>query len=221
MVGGMNRIPARARNEKDKELKRRLLLDSAKSLFVEHGYGSTTVGMITERAGMSIGTFYLYFGGKSEIYKVFQEEGIDILTGMIRTAVSESSLSPTSRIKATAKAYFRFYREYKEYFDFIALISLGGRDELRERESEIGKRIDEKTLMLLKEIEGVIEEGVESGEFYPVDTWRVTSILWGMMDGLILLSERDNLRVIDIDHDVLIETALETAFYGFARRGEG
>jgi TetR/AcrR family fatty acid metabolism transcriptional regulator len=215
----MKRIPTRARSERDKELKRRLLLDSAKSLFIEYGYQRTTIDMITERAGMSTGTFYLYYGGKSEIYKVFTDEGIDIMMGMINEILRRPSMTPASRLVGIAEAYFRFYREYKEYFDFIALISLGGQDELREQESEIGRRIDEKTLFLLREIEGVIKEGVESGDFYPVDTWRVTSILWGMMDGLILLSERDNVRVIDIDLDILIETALDVAFYGFVRRG--
>lgn len=130
-------------------------------------------------------------------------------------------MTPKSRLVGMAEAYFRFYREYKEYFGFIALISLGGQDELREQESEIGRRIDDKTLVLLREIEGVIKEGVDSGDFYPVDTWKLTNILWGMLDGLILLSERDNVRVIDLDVVELIETALETAFYGFARRGEG
>jgi AcrR family transcriptional regulator len=215
----MNRMQTRARSKEDKERKRLFLLDSAKSLFVEHGYQNTTIEMITERAGMSTGTFYLYFRGKSEIYKVFQDEGIDILMDMIREVVRRPSMTPTSRLVGIAEAYFRFYRDYKEYFDFIALISLGGQDELREQESEIGKRIDEKTLRLLREIEGVIKEGVKDGDFYPVDTWRVTSILWGLLDGLILLSERDNVRVIDLDIEALIETALNVALYGFARRG--
>ncbi|MBN1572400.1 MAG: TetR/AcrR family transcriptional regulator [Deltaproteobacteria bacterium] len=216
----MNRIPLRARNKMDKERKRRLLIDSAKSLFVERGYGNTTVDMITERAGVSTGTFYIYFKSKSEVYKVFQDEGIDILTGMIKKAVANPSMSPISKVTAAVKAYFRFYRECREYFDLIAVISLGGQDELRERESEIGRRIDDKTLILLREIEGVIKEGVDSGDFYPVDTWEVTNVLWGMLDGLIILSERDNVRVIELDIEELIKTALETAFYGFARRGK-
>lgn len=216
----MNRMQTRARSKRDKERKRLFLLDSAKSLFIEYGYQKTTIEMITERAGMSIGTFYLYYTGKSEIYKVFTDEGIDILVGMIKEVLKRPSMTPTSRLVGIAEAYFRFYREYKEYFDFIALISLGGQDELREQDSEIGKRIDEKTLLLLKEIEGVIVEGIDQGDFYPVDTWRVTNILWGMLDGLILLSERDNVRVIDLDIEELIETALNVALYGFARRGE-
>lgn len=216
----MNRMQTRARSKRDKERKRLFLLDSAKSLFIERGYNNTTIEMITERSGMSTGTFYLYFRGKSEIYKVFQDEGIDILLNMIREVLKKPSMTPRSRLIGIAEAYFRFYREYKEYFDFIAVISLGGQEELREQKSEIGRRIDDKTLLLLREIEGVIQEGVEKGDFYPMDTWKVTNILWGMLDGLILLSERDNVRVIDIDLEALIKTALDVAFYGFARRGE-
>ena len=52
--------------------------------------------MITEKAGVGTGTFYLYFSAKSDLYKSFQDEGIDILTGMITESVADRTF-PSSK----------------------------------------------------------------------------------------------------------------------------
>lgn len=50
-----------------KETKRQSLLSSAYELFLEHGAAKTSVGDITERAGVAKGTFYLYFHDKESL----------------------------------------------------------------------------------------------------------------------------------------------------------
>lgn len=50
-----------------KESKRRSLLAAAYELFLERGAAKTSVGDITERAGVAKGTFYLYFHDKDSL----------------------------------------------------------------------------------------------------------------------------------------------------------
>ncbi len=210
----MSQTTNRARTEHDKEQKRQKLMNSAMDLFIERGYKTPTVEMITERAGTSVGTFYLYFRGKDEIYKVFQREAIDILSGMIFQGLAKRSGSAREKLIAAAAAYLRFYRDFPEYYGFIALISLGGREELRESKSEIGKIVDSTTLAILRRVEAVITEGIQGGEFRQVDAWRTACALWGLIDGCILMEERDNTRVIGMTLDELVWHGLETAFSG-------
>ena len=191
-----------------------MLLDAARDLFMNHGYHGTTIEMITERAGVSTGTFYLYFSAKSELYKSFQEEGIDILTRMIEEAIADRSLSTGERISAAARAYMDFYHIHKEYFDFIALMVLQGQDELREQESEIGRIVDEKTLGILRLIENIFVEGIRKGECREIDPFAAGMVFWAMIDGMILMLERDNLRVAGIELDRMILTGLATLFDG-------
>jgi len=191
-----------------------MLLDAARDLFMNHGYHGTTIEMITERAGVSTGTFYLYFSAKSELYKSFQEEGIDILTRMIEEAIADRSLSTGERISAAARAYMDFYHIHKEYFDFIALMVLQGQDELREQESEIGRIVDEKTLGILRLIENIFVEGIRKGECREIDPFAAGMVFWAMIDGMILMQERDNLRVAGIELDRMILTGLATLFDG-------
>jgi len=210
----MMKVPLRARKEKDKQQRRLMLLDAARELFMRHGYHGTTIEMITEKAGVGTGTFYLYFSAKSELYKSFQDEGIDILTGMITAAISDRSLRTSEKIIAAARAYVDFYHFHKEYFDFIALMVLEGQDELREQESEIARIIDEKTLGILRLIEGIFIEGIEKGECREMDPMAAGMVFWAMIDGMIVMKERDNLRVPGMDLDGMIQAGLSTLFAG-------
>jgi AcrR family transcriptional regulator len=51
------------------ERTRRRVLNAAKQLFDRRGYRDTTIDDITRRAEIAHGTFYLYFGGKSELLR--------------------------------------------------------------------------------------------------------------------------------------------------------
>jgi regulator of sigma E protease len=69
-----------------------------------------------------------------------------------------------------------------------------------------------------KLIEGVVKEGVQNGEIVPIDTWKATNVYWGIMDGLILMSERHNMQnVVGVEIEELVKVAFEMTFYGIAR----
>jgi len=51
------------------ERTRAKILDAAEEVFGRLGYHATSVGEITKRAGVGMGTFYLYFPSKIEIYR--------------------------------------------------------------------------------------------------------------------------------------------------------
>ncbi|MHB8895918.1 MAG: TetR/AcrR family transcriptional regulator [Candidatus Geothermincolia bacterium] len=52
----------------DREERDRQLLEVAASVFAEKGYRHTSVAAITERAGVSHGTFYNYFESKQDVF---------------------------------------------------------------------------------------------------------------------------------------------------------
>ena len=202
----------RARTIEDKQQRRRLILDAAKELFFDRGYRETTIEMITDRAGVSTGTFYLYFKNKVEIYMTLYADGIDIFHRMAEEAISWPGMSALARVSAIAQAYYRFYTEHTEYFDILAFIHMHQR-ELKER-SEMASVLDRKAIELLKMIEGVIKEGIENGEFAPRDTWKATNALWGMMDGIVMLAERGNVMVMGVSLEDLFKETIKIIFYG-------
>jgi AcrR family transcriptional regulator len=207
----------RARTLEDKQKKSEKILQAAKELFFDRGYHETTIETITAAAGVSIGTFYVYYRNKIEIYKALQNEGLDILLAMIEGVMSRPGQSAREKMVELAATYLRYFREYREYFDIVAIVSATPR-ELKETDSELSEIINGKTFGLLKKIEGVLRQGVESGEFIALDTWKATTVFWGLMDGLLLLEERNNVaNVIGLSLEELVAQALEMNFHGIAK----
>lgn len=207
----------RARSLEDKEQRKRLILDAGKELFFTRGYRDTTIEKITERAGVSTGTFYLYFKSKQEIYMTLYADGIDVFRGMAEEAISWPGLSALARLSAIAHAYYRFYKNHTEYFEILAFIHMHQAAELKVK-SDMSVLLDEKAIELLKIIEAVIQEGIESGELVPMDTWKATNVLWGLMDGLVTLAARENVMVMGVTLEDLIKQALQMVFYGMDAR---
>lgn len=50
------------------------IIETAKRLFAENGYNSTSINKIIEEASIATGTFYIYFDDKLSLYKYILEE---------------------------------------------------------------------------------------------------------------------------------------------------
>lgn len=215
----MTTTGARARTFEDKQQRSRLLLDAAKELFFDRGFRETTIEMITDRAGVSTGTFYLYFKNKREIYMTLYADGIDIFRNMAEQAISWPGMTALAKISAIANAYYRFYVEHTAYFDILAFMNMH-EAELKGK-TEMSALLDKKAIELLMVIEDVIKEGIETGEIAPLDTWKATNALWGMMDGIITLAERENVMVMGVTLEDLFKQAIEIIFYGITGKHRG
>ena len=56
------------RRGKEKDGRRKLILEAARTLFLEKGFNNVTVDEIAKFAELGKGSIYLYFNGKEEIY---------------------------------------------------------------------------------------------------------------------------------------------------------
>jgi len=88
------------------EATRRRLLEAAEAVFAEQGYHEASIVKITERAGIGLGTFYLYFDSKQTIF-----EGLVIdLNRRVRHSMSEAMTGATSRLEAERAGFAGFFR---------------------------------------------------------------------------------------------------------------
>jgi AcrR family transcriptional regulator len=114
------------------ERTRRRVLTAAKQLFDRRGYRDTTIDDITRKAEIAHGTFYLYFGGKSELLKELLTQAFEefdriatrdlLVPGEIAGSVRETLetyqrnrlLMRLLREASAADAHFR--EDYDEFF---------------------------------------------------------------------------------------------------------
>ncbi|MCW2930791.1 MAG: transcriptional regulator, TetR family [Actinomycetia bacterium] len=97
---------------------RRRLLEAAEQVFADLGYNDASIVKITEAAGVSQGTFYLYFGGKQEIFDVLVED----LNTRLRHVMSDASVKGVTRMEAERlgfQAFFRFTAEHPALYRII------------------------------------------------------------------------------------------------------
>ena len=207
---------ARARTSTDKKLKRRNLLDTALELFNRFDYQGTSIEMITEKAGVSTGTFYLYFRGKLEIYRILNAEGNDILRKLMEDALSWPGMAPTAKLSVIAGAYYRYYAEYPGYFKISSIHNIGQKD--FRRKTEMQDHLNQQAEQMLSTIESVLLEGIKTGEFESLDTRQATIALWGMLDGMFILAEREHQNLIHGSFDDLFKQGLQIVLYGLIRK---
>ncbi|RSN64685.1 TetR/AcrR family transcriptional regulator [Actinomadura sp. WAC 06369] len=72
--------------EAQKEMTRRLLLDTGLEMFVSKGYTATTVDDIASAAGTTRVTFYAYFPSKVELMKALVSERLNAELGRVPSA---------------------------------------------------------------------------------------------------------------------------------------
>ena len=58
---------------RDPEKTRERILDAAQALILDHGYGSTTVDAVVNRAGITKGAFFHHFGSKADLARALVE----------------------------------------------------------------------------------------------------------------------------------------------------
>lgn len=110
----MSAVPRTARGSKT----RAKLLEAAERTFESVGYHEASIVKITERAGIGLGTFYLYFDGKQEIF----DEVVEDLNRRVRHAMTEASSAQSNRLEAERagfRAFFRFTAEHPALYRII------------------------------------------------------------------------------------------------------
>lgn len=127
--------------------KKELIVSSAKKVILEKGYKNISVEDITNEAGIAKGSFYTYFKSKNLVIDYILEE-------VIAKRKNEFKLDKRKSLESTIKSLVRtrIKLDDEKLKENLVLVNL-----FRNVAS-----LDEKTLMLLKELEKVIIERMES-----------------------------------------------------------
>lgn len=86
------------------ELRRRQIVSAAIELFGRQGYHATTIRDIAQRAGVSVGLIYQYFGDKEDVLFLTVVEVLDSYLERIPKATAGIA-DPLERFRAAVRAY--------------------------------------------------------------------------------------------------------------------
>jgi AcrR family transcriptional regulator len=85
------------RAEMAKAARREEILDAARRVFAERGFKGTTIADIAEAAGIALGTIYLYFPSKDDVFAALNRRFTDLVASAITANIDGDSLESSVR----------------------------------------------------------------------------------------------------------------------------
>jgi AcrR family transcriptional regulator len=111
-------VAARGRREQTKDRNRAALLDAAREVFTEIGFGAASIRDIVRRTDLASGTFYNYFPDKESIFRAVLEERTTALRARLVQARAHAD-GVEDLVRSGFGAYFRFIAEDRQLFEML------------------------------------------------------------------------------------------------------
>ena len=104
------------RKKREKEIRRKNIIDIAEKLFFEKGYENISMADIAKGTELGRSTIYLYFKNKKEIYLAISIRGTQILNKMFEENYNKGK-NGIEKVKILLDTFYKFYKEYPDYYD--------------------------------------------------------------------------------------------------------
>ena len=156
---------------------RERILSAATELFARQGYGATTIRQVADRAGANSMLIYYYFGSKQELFHAAMGEPARRVREMLERAAAgsgEAAVTVRERLEGFAREYLAAALSNSPAVTAMVRSLVGG-------DRELAEWIRPRLAANLKILRGLIEEGVERGEFRGVDPRLAAGSLMGML----------------------------------------
>lgn len=142
--------------EARKDARRRKILDAATRMFGLHGYHAATVPMIVAAADSSVGSFYLHFRNKEDIFAAVLENLGERIAEVLTEARTRQT-DPLQRIGDGVEALFVFLAQNPEEARILIVESSGLSTRLEQVRRAILQHQAEQTRHTLESAPGVFQ----------------------------------------------------------------
>ncbi len=157
----------------DKTDKRQAIIEAARTLFTTEGYETSTIADVARKAGVGVGTVYLYFKNKAELlYAVKGDWEKEFLSYMVTPEIQATPHQ--QRAYPLIKACFGLCARHTEMVQMMGL-----------QPQEVGDWHDHPAGSVAQAIKAFFDEAAALGIFRPVDTGPAAIIAYGMVEGAL------------------------------------
>ena len=161
--------------KEDTRSKRQAIIEAARKIFAMKGYEDTTIAEIAEDAGIAVGTVYLYFGNKRDIYTSVSLDWAASLAAVFEDPTIASL--PIEQVpRAMIEATFRICHQDSD------MMSLFQVDIQSEEEIQKHKAADELITGIL---DNFFRQAIAQGQLAPFDTEAYTKVIFGMVHSVL------------------------------------
>lgn len=170
--------------------RKQVLLRSAEKVFGEKGFAASSIADITRDSGTALGTFYIYFASKADVFHELVLE----MGALTRRVMSDAVTSAPNRLEAERiglRAFLSFVAERPALYRIVEEARFIDPEAYRDYFSEFAAAYREQ-----------LERAVEAGEIRDGDAevraWALMGIAKNLGDRFVLGEEKPDLdRVTD------------------------
>ncbi len=159
------------RAEQKRSERREAILSAAERIFSQHGYHAASISDVIDAAGISRGTFYIYFDSKDALFLQLIERFIGLMTDAL-VVVDPKKPEPARRILENVQ------RVVDVAFDHPDLTMMVLR-ESRGLNADVDAKLDRLYGFLREMVEGALVNGAKSGLTRRVNEAVVATALIG------------------------------------------
>ena len=146
------------KREQTKVQNRQMILEAARRVFAELGFGATTVRDIIRATPLASGTFYNYFKSKEEVFQAIRDETALVIRPKLRE----------ERVRARTIEEF-ITGTFRTFFDFV-ISDEANFHAIRRNTDTIRVRMDTPEVIAgFEELREDLETAIARGVFPPVD----------------------------------------------------
>jgi AcrR family transcriptional regulator len=184
--------------------KKNTIILSALKLFSKKGFYNTTISEISKNMGISVGNIYNYFPSKKSLAKASIKFVTSKLASELRY-INEMHISEKDKIYQFVKVYFIFIQKHPEMIVYFFRVYLSNR-ELFCDEEDCGFSLAKE---FIDEIERLVNQGVENGEFKEQNFYVAFSLISGILGAMTFLNGE---LVLEEDLTIYLEDITNTIY---------
>jgi TetR/AcrR family transcriptional regulator len=205
------------RRAREKENRRRSILEAARAVFFEDGFQLATVDDVAARAEVSKGTVYLYFESKETILAHLLLEGLDELVAVLEEAYApEREIAPGERLRRLAMAYLNFFQTNPHYYRLIMALDRGKFQEAVP--PEVYEQALTRSLRGFHWVVQAVQQGINQSMFDVVEPRSAAAALWASLNGvLVLLGHPLRRELVASDLESLYWTTFDISMRGLRK----
>jgi TetR/AcrR family fatty acid metabolism transcriptional regulator len=170
------------------------ILNAAEEVFTRKGLNDARMDDIAEKTGLSKGALYWYFNSKDDLIIAILDR---IFLGAFKQLESDKGdhLSATEGIQQFTEEAIRDYTRMLHLmpvaYEFLALAF---------RNKTVQKALKQYLNIYMDALVPIIQHGIDSGEFRPVDAEEVAIAAGAIFEGTVLLWVYDKSRIDVVRH---------------------
>lgn len=193
-------MTAKAPKTKRGTARRQVLLLSAEKVIGEKGFAAASIAEITRDSNTALGTFYIYFSSKAEVFHELVLE----MGALTRRVMSDAVASAPNRLEAERlglRAFLTFVSERPALYRIVEEARFIDPDAYRDYFTQFAAAYQEQ-----------LEKAAEAGEIREGDAevraWALMGIAKNLGDRFVLGEEQPNLERVTDEAFALIRDGL-------------